>query len=129
MIKKLNDLQKKNAALIKKYKGDSKFARVHKRIREENAQRQADGKSVIVSMYDEAIMDVLLAIKEDIDQKVYDRNDILKKDTYFEQTVMVQIKQGMDKLGIGSAREDRVFIQSRISKQYLDQYKATYPAA
>lgn len=34
-----------------------------------------------------------------------------------------------DKLGIASAREDRVFIQSRITKQYLDQYNQTYSVA
>lgn len=59
----------------------------------------------------------------------YDRNDILKKDAYFERTVMTQIKAGIDKLGIASSREDRVFIQSRITKQYLDQYNHTYSVA
>ena len=77
--------------------------------------------------FDESIMEVLKAIKSDIDQKVFDRNDILKKDAYFEQTVMSQIKQGMDTLGINGSREDRVFIQSRISSQYLNQYNAIYP--
>jgi type I restriction enzyme R subunit len=74
-------------------------------------------------------MSVLLSIKSDIDKKVYDRNDILKKDAYFEKTVMTQIKEGMNKLNISSDREDRQFIQSRITKQYLDQYHDTYPAA
>ena len=72
---------------------------------------------------------MLMRIKEDVDQKVYDRNDILKKDAYFEQTVMVQVKEGMDKLGFEGSREDRTFIQSRIVLQYLAQYHATYPAA
>ena len=129
VLKKLAELQKRNNALLKKYKGDEKFARVHKRIREENAERQKTGKAPIVSLYDESIMGVLLAIKSDIDQKVYDRNDILKKDAYFEKTVMTQIKEGMDKLNLTSAREDRLFIQSRITRQYLNQYNATYPAA
>ena len=129
VLKKLAELQKRNNALMKKYKGDAKFARVHKRIREENAERQKTGKAPVVSLYDEAIMSVLLSIKNDIDQKVYDRNDILKKDAYFEKTVMTQIKEGMDKLNITSDRTDRLFIQSRITRQYLNQYNATYPAA
>ena len=74
-------------------------------------------------------MGALLSIKTDIDQKVYDRNDILKKDAYFEQTVMTQIKEGMKSLDFDSEREDRLFIQSRITRQYLNQYNATYPAA
>jgi type I restriction enzyme R subunit len=129
VIKKLEELQKRNTVLMKKYRGDAKFARIHKRIREENQQRASSGKKTLVSTYDETIMSVLLSIKSDIDQKVYDRNDILKKDAYFEQTVMSQIKLGMDKVGVSSEREDRVFIQSRIARQYLDQYNATYPAA
>lgn len=48
---------------------------------------------------------------------------------YFEQTVMTQIKSGIDRLGIASVREDRLFIQRRITKQYLDQYNRTYSVA
>ena len=129
VLKKLAELQKKNAALLHKYNGDVKFARVHKRIREENQERQKRKEAPLVSIYDESIMDVLKIIKADIDQKVYDRNDILKKDAYFEQTVMAQIKASMDKLHIDSKREDRQFMQTRIAGQYLSQYNATYPAA
>lgn len=129
VLKKLAELQKRNKALMRKYNGDAKFARVHKRIREENAQRKVRGASPIISGYEEEILEALKAIKFDIDQKVFDRNDILKKDAYFEQTVMSQIKHGMDTLGIKGTREDRVFIQSRISSQYLTQYNATYPGA
>lgn len=129
VIKKLNELQKKNNALARKYNGDTKFACVHKRIREENARRRLQQQASILSSYDEKIREVLMSIKEDVDQKVYDRNDILKKDAYFEQTVMVQVKEGMDKLGFEGSREDRTFIQSRIVLQYLTQYHDSYPAA
>lgn len=129
VIKKLNELQKKNNALARKYNGDTKFACVHKRVREENERRRLRHQVEILSAYDEKIREMLMRIKEDVDQKVYDRNDILKKDAYFEQTVMVQVKEGMDKLGFEGSREDRTFIQSRIVLQYLAQYHATYPAA
>ena len=129
VLKKLDELQKRNTVLMKKYCGDAKFARIHKRIREENRHRAASGKKPLISTYDETIMSMLLSIKNDIDQKVFDRNDILKKDAYFEQTVMSQIKLVMDKVGISNEREDRVFIQTRIARQYLDQYNTTYLAA
>ena len=114
---------------LRRYNGDAKFARVHKRIREENTKRKSEGKPIILSEYDESIVSALMVIKGDIDRKVYDRNDILKKDAYFEQTVMTEIAKGMKTLGVDNKREDRVFIQSRITKQYLDQYRETYPAA
>lgn len=82
-----------------------------------------------ISEYDESIIEVLMSIKADVDKKVYDRNDILKKDAYFEKTVMTEITQGMEKLNIESSRDDRLFIQTRLAGQYLMQYRETYPAA
>lgn len=128
VLKKLAELQKRNKALMRKYNDDAKFARVHKRVREENEQRKKVGAAPIVSEYDEDIMNVLSAIKADVDSKVYDRNDILKKDAYFERTVMQLITVGMNRLSLKSSREDRSFIQSRITRQYLDQYNETYVA-
>lgn len=49
ILKKLAELQKKNNALLRRYNGDAKFARVHKRIREENSARKHAGKPVILS--------------------------------------------------------------------------------
>lgn len=129
VLKRLAELQKRNSTLLKKYHGDVKFARVHKRIHEENEARKAAKKKPIVSEYDEQVMETLLSIKTDVDQKVYDRNDILRKDAYFEQTVMTLIQTWMKKYNFTTEREDRVFIQSRITRQYLSQYNDTYPAA
>lgn len=127
IIVRLQDLQKRNNVLLKKYKGDEKFARVHKRIREVNKQREEKGQKPMFSFLDEEIASILNIIKEDVDAKVYDRNDILKKDAYFNRTVMAlingclyhfpQIKPEMD---------DYKFIQTRISQQYINQYNATY---
>ena len=88
IIERLIKLQESNNRLLKKYNGDTKFANVHKRIREENKQRLANHKPFIFSYYDNDIVTILTDIKTEIDQKVYDRNDILKKDEYFEMTVM-----------------------------------------
>ena len=129
VLKKLADLHKKNTALLSKYRGDTKFARVHKRIREENAKRADKNDKPIISKYDDQIQNALLLIKDDIDQKVYDRNDILKKDEYFERTVMQQITTQLDTMELVHKREDRVFIQSRLTGQYLNQYNATYGVA
>ena len=130
IIVRLQDLQKRNNALMKKYKGDEKFARVHKRIQEVNKQREEKGQKPMFSFLDEEIAAILNIIKEDVDAKVYDRNDILKKDAYFNRTVMAlingclyhfpQIKPEMD---------DYKFIQTRISQQYINQYSATYGIA
>lgn len=128
VLKKLEELQKRNKVLLTKYNGDAKFARAHKRIREENEERAKRGKKPVISTYDDEIMNVLKKIKSKIDQQVYDRNDILKKDVYFEQIVMKEITDGLDTLGVANERDDRLFIQSRIATQYLNQYHSYYAA-
>ena len=126
VIKKLEELKKKNKVLMNKYRGDKKFARVHKRISEENRKRENENKTPIISTYDEDIMNMLNGIKDDVDRKVYDRNDILKKDAYFSQTVMTELSKSIKGLGFQSDREDRDFIKNRIVKEYMSQYRETY---
>ena len=130
IIQRLQELQKRNNALVKKYKGDVKFARVHKRIREANQERKEQGKKPMFSFLDEEIMVILNIIKDDIDAKVYDRNDILKKDAYFGRTVLSLINNCLYQFPqIQPEMEDYKFIQSRISQQYINQYNATYASA
>ena len=130
IIQRLQDLQKRNNALAKKYKGDVKFARVHKRIREENKKREEQGEQPLFSFLDEEIMVILNIIKEDIDSKVYDRNDILKKDAYFNRTVLNLINNCLYQFPqIKPEMDDYKFIQTRISQQYINQYNATYAIA
>ena len=130
IIQRLQDLQKRNNALAKKYKGDVKFARVHKRIREENKKREEQGEQPLFSFLDEEIMVILNIIKEDIDSKVYDRNDILKKDAYFNRTVLSLINNCLYQFPqIKPEMDDYKFIQTRISQQYINQYNTTYAIA
>lgn len=126
IIQRLQSLYNANKVLLKKYNDDLKFARVHKRIREENEQRSKKSESPIISSSETEIYKTLFFIKGMVDGQVYDRNDILKKDAYFESTVMNIITNSLNNLQIANKRSDRQFIQSRISKQYLDQYHAQY---
>lgn len=128
IIERLVKLQESNNRLLKKYNGDTKFANVHKRIREENKRRFAEHKAAIFSYYDDNIVAILTDIKSEIDQKVYDRNDILKKDEYFEMTVMTEIAQALYNYPtIEPQMDDFSFIQTRIARQYINQYNTTYP--
>lgn len=128
IIERLVKLQESNNRLLKKYNGDTKFANVHKRIREENKRRFAEHKAAIFSYYDDNIVAILTDIKSEIDQKMYDRNDILKKDEYFEMTVMTEIAQALYNYPtIEPQMDDFSFIQTRIARQYINQYNTTYP--
>lgn len=130
VMQRLIELNSRNNALKKKYGGDVKFARVHKRIRENNLERAITGQKPILSNADEEIMGILLSIKCDIDSKVYDRNDILKQDAYFARTVMQLISNCLAKYpNMQPELDDYQFIQTKISQQYINQYNATYGVA
>jgi type I restriction enzyme R subunit len=122
IYKKIRELRRKDDVLLERYNGDKKFVRVHKRIVEENASRKQHNSLPIISTYTDDIVDAMLAVKSAIDGCVYDRNDILKKDAYFADTVFALIDESLYKLNIKSETEDCEFIQRKISKQYLNQY-------
>ncbi len=127
ILKRLEELRKSNEALLRKYNGDTKFAYVHKRIREENKVREPKHQAPIISKFDEEIVQALLTIKGTIDAKVFDRNDILKQDAYFGKTVMKEIADGLAHFPqIKPEMPDYLFIQQRIAKQYINQYNAYY---
>ena len=127
ILKRLEELRKANDALLRKYNGDTKFAYVHKRIREENKAREPKHQAPIISKFDEEIVQALLTIKGTIDAKVFDRNDILKQDAYFGKTVMKEIADGLAHFPqIKPEMPDYLFIQQRIAKQYMNQYNAYY---
>ena len=128
IYKKIRALRRQDDALLSRYNGDKKFVRVHKRIVEENTKRAEHHEHPIISTMTDDIVDAMMTVKQIIDQQVYDRNDILKKDTYFAQTVWSLIDESLYKLNIKSEVADCDFIQTRVSKQYLNQYHDYYLA-
>ncbi len=129
ILNRLNKLKKTNEALLKRYNGDSKFAYVHKRIREENARRSEKKEAPIISKYDDDIVQALCYIKNAVDEKVFDRNDILRQDAFFSQTVLQQIAVSLQNIkDIKPSMVDYDFIKIRVAKQYIDQYNNLYGA-
>lgn len=126
IYKKIRELRRKDDSLLARYNGDKKFVRVHKRIVEENTKRKERHAQPIISTMTDDIVDAMMTVKQIIDQQVYDRNDILKKDAYFAETVWALIDESLYNLNIKSEVEDCDFIQSKVSKQYLNQYHDYY---
>lgn len=131
IIARLRAIQTTNNSLLKKYNGDAKFARVHKRIREVNTSRKAQQKKPLFTFSDSEICVILTMIKDEVDSKVYDRNAILKQDAYFEQTVLTTVSNILyhfPQISDVATFEDYDFVKNGIARQYLNQYNATYPA-
>lgn len=131
ILARLRKLQLANEAIAAHYNGDYKFARVHKRIREENAKRiRLQNAHVIAKADDQLIETVLKTIKAGIDEVVYNDYHILKKDAFFRGTVQHIIATHTSSvINLGATREDWEFMTPRIYQQYVEQYDRTYPAA
>lgn len=128
IIKRLKALNRRNENLARKYGGDIKFARVHKRIREENSMRSKTAKPPLISEFEDDIVNAMMQVKSAVDQKVFDRNNILKKDDYFADTVYAIVDETLYKMKIKSEMDDCDFIQKKVARQYLSQYRNTYGA-
>jgi len=131
VLRRLRVLDSRNRAILSRYNGDVKFARAHKRIREENHRRKARDPNAapILSDSDTKIVQLLKGVKATIDRAVYDRNDILKRDAFFERTVEHEIATGFTAFPeIEPGDEDYDFMTRYITKQYVEQYNATYAA-
>ncbi|MEE3485457.1 MAG: type I restriction endonuclease [Bacteroidales bacterium] len=129
ILARLNEIRRANENLLKRYNGDAKFAYVHKRIREENQQREAEHKKPIISKFDQDIVSSLNRIKAAVDQRVYDQNSILKQDSFFSRTVMNLLGQCFTtEPHINMEIEDYDFVKIHIANQYINQYNKYYNA-
>ncbi|MDC4163093.1 DEAD/DEAH box helicase family protein [Mycoplasma sp. T363T] len=122
IINSLKELKRKDDVLLKKYNGDEKYMRIHKRIKEENINKEKEKSNPIISNQDEEIVNTLNVIKTNVDNRVYDRYDILKKEAYFKQEIKRNITTALKELNVRNERKDRDFILSIISGEYLSQY-------
>jgi type I site-specific deoxyribonuclease, hsdR family len=129
VMDRLIEIKQRNNALLRRYNGDPKFVRVHKRVREESEQRRRSGQPPMGFEYDEELVDLLTIVKKEIDYKIFERADILKTDGYFSQVVMQTLALGLAELNLNGTRADKTFMQERITRQYRDQYTGAHTIA
>lgn len=125
VLDRLLEIKQRNNALLRRYKDDKKFVRVHKRIRDEGEQRRKSGQLPMEFVFDEELVEFLTVVKKEIDYKIYERSDILTTDGYFSQIVMQTLALGLAELNLTSTRADKTFMQELISRQYRDQYSGS----
>lgn len=104
-----NQLNQKDALLAAKYENDTKYAKIHKRIKENNMN---------VFDSDVALHEVLIDIKHKTDAKVIDNQDILKNQEYFLEETKSTIIEILEKKGIRNLEVIR-FINRILVNEYF----------
>ncbi|EGR1086868.1 type I restriction endonuclease subunit R [Vibrio cholerae] len=82
---RVKELNRQNNQLRQKYLGDTKYARLHKRLYE----RQQERRDITDS--ERKIFEALLGVKEDADSQVLDNISVLDNESYFERHLLPKV--------------------------------------
>ena len=82
---RVKELNRQNNQLRQKYLGDTKYARLHKRLFE----RQQERRDITDS--ERKIFEALLGVKEDADSQVLDNTSVLDNESYFERHLLPKV--------------------------------------
>ncbi|MFA7571951.1 MAG: type I restriction endonuclease [Sulfurimonadaceae bacterium] len=109
---KIRELNRQNDLLKDKYKGDTKYARIHKRIKQDN-----------ITNNQSKIFSALEKIKMQLDEKVLNNSAILKHENFFiAQTQPIVDVEFEDNNKIKLNDESFRYINTLIATEYLNEY-------
>ena len=123
VMKKIREINRRNNVLKRKYKGDERFVRIHKRIEEHNQQRP---ERPIISKYEYEIAENLAQMKDGIDEMLYANINILDNEAAFQQNVLALIGKRLLDMNIKADIKDRKYINNLITSEYLQQRCGAY---
>ena len=119
VMKKIREINRRNNLLKKKYKGDERFVRIHKRIEETNKQRV---ERPLISAEEYEIAENLSKMKQDIDHRLFLNIHMLDNEESFKDDVLAIIGQELRSMHIRADLKDRKYINNLITTEYLQQY-------
>jgi type I restriction enzyme R subunit len=122
VMKKIREINRRNNVLKKKYKGDERYVRIHKRIEEENKTREKP----IISAVEYEIAESLAEMKTVIDQWIYLNYHRLDNEDAFKQDVLSLIGKKLLDLDIPATISDRKYINNLITTEYFQQRASAY---
>ena len=117
-MERIHEINRRNANLQKKYRGDVKYVRAHKRIRGKESQT---GK-VLLSEKDVEQCNALNRIKDAIDLLVLNQQQLLGNQAGFNAQVIFAVAQALKEIEVKAKHDDRVFIADLIAGEYLREY-------
>jgi type I restriction enzyme R subunit len=107
-----NALNNKDAMLAAKYENDTKFARIHKRIKEHNMN---------VLNSDLALHETLLYIKHETDKTVVNNQAILNNQDYFAEATKRTILETLEDKGIRDLNVVRFFNNTLVNEYFYQR--------
>lgn len=122
VMKKIREINRRNNILKKKYQGDERFVRIHKRIEEENEKREQP----LISKAEYEIAESLSKMKREIDNRIYLDINIMANENSFKRDTLAMVGYQLIDLGIKADISDRKFINNLIANEYINQYNQVH---
>ena len=122
VMKKIREINRRNNILKRKYKGDERFVRIHKRIEEHNQKRERP----IISAHEYEIAENLAKMKDEIDRRLFLDINILDNEPAFGQDVLSIIGKELIAMNIRADIKDRKYLSNLITTEYLQQRNYAY---
>lgn len=122
VMRKIREINRRNNVLKRKYKGDERFVRIHKRVEEQNQKRERP----IISAHEYEIAENLAKMKEKIDRRLFLNINVLDNEAAFGQDVLSIISKELVAMKIQADIKDRKYLGHLIATEYLQQRNNTY---
>ena len=131
VMERIRAINRANNMLKRKYNDDESFARIHKRIREENEKRskREPKENPIISDNERELADELSKMKAAIDAQLYANIHILSNEDTFGQDVLRDISWTLQGNGINAPVSDKKAIRREIVNEYMARYSPMRMAA
>ena len=110
---KVKELNRQNNQIKAKYQNDEKYARIHKRLLEQNTIFNSERQ----------LFDALQGVKLAADEQVLQNTQILNNESYFDKLMMpTVINQFKIKEKININAESAKYINQLVVKEYMNEY-------
>lgn len=131
VMERIRAINRANEMLKRKYNDDESFARIHKRIREENEKRskREPKEKPIISDNERELAEELSKMKEAIDAQIFFNIHILNNEEAFGQDVLKDISLTLVDKGIAAPVSDKKAIRREIVSEYMARYSPMRTAA
>ncbi len=116
---RIREINRRNANLQKKYRGDVKFVRAHKRIR----RKEAKTGEVLLTPQEVEQCNALNRIKDAIDILLANREQLINNEPDFNTQVIAAVAHTLRDINIHAKPDDRRYISGLIATEYLREYK------
>lgn len=118
MMKRIKEINRRNAVLQKKYHGDAKYVRVHKHI----IRDQKNSGKVIISPSEVETCNALNTMKHDIDLMLMNNLDLITNVPYFTDQVKACITKVLHSMKVKAKPDDRKYLAGILTSEYEHQY-------